>query len=286
MNLEQVRRRAETARTVHDVVHALRSVAAGRIHRAQMAADASDRYYALVVRALGSLAADALPRRATASHSGQTGLLVLTSEQPLCGKLAQNVVELAVERREELARNGPPLLMVVGRRGVRQLASRGVAADVEEPGATSTAGLHDLVKRLAATLAARYHSGELAEVRVIYGRYVSLSEQVPTEEQLLPPNMAELQAQGSKHRRIYSRYMPADELGQALLTEYAFIALYRIAAQMLTSEQAARLVAMDAATRTAERMMQTLRVQENQARQEKITNDVLELVGARFATGT
>jgi F-type H+-transporting ATPase subunit gamma len=126
----------------------------------------------------------------------------------------------------------------------------------------------------------------LAEVRVIYGRYVSLSEQVPTEEQLLPPNMAELQAQGSKHRRIYSRYMPADELGQALLTEYAFIALYRIAAQMLTSEQAARLVAMDGATRTAERMMQTLRVQVNQARQEKITNDVLELVAVRFATGT
>lgn len=286
MNADQIRQRRVTVESIHGVVHALRAVAAGRIQSAQRAVAAADRYFEVVIGSLSAIPIDTVPPRGTSRHGGHVGLLVLTSEQPLCGALTQNIVELADRRRRELAETQSLLLMVVGRRGVRQLMARGVNVDVAEPGATSLAGLRDLVKRLAATLAARYASGELGEVRVIYSRYVSVSEQVPTEERLLPPDLVALRRRALRQGRNYLRYMPAEELLGALMAEYVFIALYRIAAQMLTSEQAARLVAMDGATRSAERMIDELMAQESKARQEQVTNGVLELIGARRASQT
>lgn len=284
MNIDQIRRRRLTVETVHDVVHALRAVAAGRIQSAQQAVVAADRYYEVVVRSLSAVPIDSFPLRLPPGREGRVGLLVLTSEQPLCGALTQNIVDFAERRRRELSDSKHIFLMVVGRRGMRQFAVRGMTPDFVEPGATSLAGLHDLVKRLATTLTARYAAGELGEVRVIYSRYISVSEQVPTEERLLPPDLVTLRRSAVREGRDYARYLPEEEFLTALVTEYAFIALYRIAAQMLTSEQAARLVAMDGATRSAERMMDALKAQENRARQEEITNGVLELISARFAS--
>lgn len=68
-----------------------------------------------------------------------------------------------------------------------------------------------------------------------------------------------------------------------LIGEYAFISLYRIAADSLASEQASRLLAMDGATRNTERMLNSLIDLERRERQGDITRQVLELIAARFA---
>ena len=68
-----------------------------------------------------------------------------------------------------------------------------------------------------------------------------------------------------------------------LVSEYAFISLYRVAADSFASEQASRLVAMDGATRNTERMLQSLVDLERRERQGEITRQVLELIAARFA---
>lgn len=287
MNLEGVRRRRQTVEAVHSVVHALRAVAAGRIQSAQRAAAAAERYYEIAIRSLGGLPFDTVTSRTGLPHDHHIGLLVMTSEQPLCGALAQNLVEMGERRRRRIIEEQPGasvLLMVVGRRGIRQFLLRGVTPDVAQPGATSLAGLRDVVRRLAGTLAERYASGEIGEVRVIYSRHVSVSEQRPTEERILPPDLPALKRSAVQEGSEYAHYMPAEELLQALIAEYAYIALYRIAVQMFTSEQAARLVAMDAATHSAERMVESLRAQESRARQEQVTSEVLELIGTRFAS--
>lgn len=67
------------------------------------------------------------------------------------------------------------------------------------------------------------------------------------------------------------------------MSEYAFISLYRAAADSFASEQASRLVAMDGATRNTERMLDALLNLERRERQGEITRQVLELIGARFA---
>ena len=113
-------------------------------------------------------------------------ILVMTAEQPLCGPFNQNVLALAERRFRDLKQAGPVQLLVVGRRGMRHLAARGIAADGAEPAATSVQGLRELVKRLARLLGRQqaYAGGDT--VHVIYNRYQSVTEQIPTEERILP----------------------------------------------------------------------------------------------------
>jgi hypothetical protein len=78
-------------------------------------------------------------------------------------------------------------LLVVGERGKRQLLARGIKADSVEPAAPSLQGVRDLVKRLASRVDRHYAALGLGPVHVIYSRYQFISQQVPTEEELLPP---------------------------------------------------------------------------------------------------
>jgi len=209
-----------------------------------------------------------------------TLLLVMTSEQPLCGAFNQNVLELAEKRWQELSQQGGVRLVVVGHRGERQLLARGLELDASEPAATSPQGLRDLVKRLAAMLDRRFARGELGAVRVIYSRYQSISEQIPTEERILPPDLPAFQRGGSPPETYH--YLAVPVLLAGLVSEYAFISLFRIAADSFASEQASRLLAMDGATRNTERMLGELLDLERRERQGEITRQILELIAARF----
>jgi len=166
---------------------------------------------------------------------------------------------------------------------VRQLAGRGIVPDVSDHAATSLQGLRDLVKRLATMVDQRYARREIGSLHVVYSRYRSVSEQVPTEDSILPLDLARLPRPELLPRSGFFRYLPVPNLLAGLVSEYAFISLYRMAADSFAGEQAARLVAMDGATRNTERMLRALLDLERRERQGQITRQVLELIGARFA---
>jgi F-type H+-transporting ATPase subunit gamma len=210
---------------------------------------------------------------------------VLTSEQPFCGAFNQEVLALAERRITELRRAGPLHLIAVGQRGVRQLISRGIVPDSAEPAVTSLQGLRDHVKRMATTIDGLYAAKQVGELRVIYNRYQSVSEQVPTEEQILPLTLNGVQPPTLSPvppRASYYRYLPMPVLLAGLVSEYAFISLYRTAADSYVSEQASRLIAMDGATRNTEKMLNALLDLERRERQRQITRQVLELISSGF----
>jgi F-type H+-transporting ATPase subunit gamma len=103
---------------------------------------------------------------------------------------------------------------------------------------------------------------------------------VPTDEQILPLHLS---AAPTPTANFY-RYLPVPVLLAGLISEYAFISLYRMAADSYASEQASRLIAMDGATRNTEKMLSSLLDLERRERQGEITRQVLELIAARFAT--
>jgi F-type H+-transporting ATPase subunit gamma len=215
-------------------------------------------------------------------------LLVLTAEQPFCGAFNQNILALAERRWQELrgAHRRACSLVVIGQRGARLLQARGIVPDTSESAATSLGGLRDLVKRLTQMVDAGCAHGDIGSLHVLYSRYRSVSEQVPTEERILPLDLTELVRETSaseEKRGRYYRYLPVPILFAGLISEYAFISLYRMAADSFAGEQAARLVAMDSATRNTEKMLDSLLELERRERQGQITRQVLELVGARFA---
>ncbi|MFI5457472.1 MAG: F0F1 ATP synthase subunit gamma [Isosphaerales bacterium] len=186
MTREATQRRRQAVETVHDVVSAMRAIAAGRIQSAQRALESARRYDDVVLRALAAVLSESAAIQPSAGRSPTT-LLVMSSEQPLCGSFNPDVLDLAERRWHELLQEGSVHLLVVGQRGMHQLLAYGVPLDGAEPAATSLDGLHDLVNRLAKLLGKRYTTGELGILRVIYSRYQSISEQVPTEVRILPP---------------------------------------------------------------------------------------------------
>src|SRR5690242_1041916 len=106
MTLEQTQRRRQAVSTIHDIVGAMRAIAAGRIQGAQRALAATRRYEEVVRRSIGSLAGKSAVRSLPAVDGRPPLLVVLTSEQPLCGAFNQEVLALAERRWQELLRLG------------------------------------------------------------------------------------------------------------------------------------------------------------------------------------
>lgn len=285
MSREATHRRKQAVETVHDVVSAMRAIAAGRIQGAQRALEGARRYHEVVLRGMSALL-DGASRSPAAPDHRPTTLIVMTSEQPLCGTFNPDVLAFAERQWVALRGSGDARLVVVGQRGIRHLLARGIEVAAGEPAATSLEGLHDLVKRLADLLGRRHASGDLGTLLVIFNRYQSLSEQVPTEVRLLPPDLEEIRRSAPVRRSEFRRYLSPIELLGGLVREYLFISLYLVAVESFASEQASRLVAMDASKRNTEKRLDQLRDLERRERQAEITAQVLELIGARFAAGT
>ncbi len=285
MTLQETQRRRHAVATIHDIVGAMRAIAAGRIQSAQRALASSRRFEDVVLRSIRVVTADSAEPVCLQGPGHRTLVLVLTSEQPFCGAFNQDVLALTERRLRELQGEGEAQLVVVGHRGARQLAARGVVPVATEPAATSVHGLRDVVKRLAAIVDEQIATGQLGTLRAIYNRYQSISEQVPTEEQILPIDWAALRESSAPLQTSYDLQLPAADLLVGLISQYAFIRLYRIAAESFASEQASRLTAMDGATRNTEKMLNSLSDLERRERQGEITRQVLELVASRFAAG-
>jgi F-type H+-transporting ATPase subunit gamma len=283
MTLEQTQRRRQAIATIHDLVGALRAIAAGRIQSAQRALASSRRYEDVVLRAILALTTDSDSLSVREAHGKPMLMLVMTSEQPLCGTFNQDVLSLAERRLHELRQEGDVRLMVVGHRGSRQLSGRGIVPDAAEAAATSVHGLRDVVKRLATWVDQRFAAGELGTLRAVYSRYKSISEQVPTDEQILPLDLAKIRESALPVKATYDRQLSDPVLLAGLISQYAYIRLYRMAADSFASEQASRLTAMDGATRSTEKMLQSILDLERRERQGEITRQVLELVASRFA---
>ena len=285
MTLEQTQHRRQAIATIHDIVGALRAIAAGRIQSAQRALASSRRYEDVVLRAILALTTDSDSLSVRESQGKPMLMLVMTSEQPLCGTFNQDVLSLAERRLHELRQEGDVRLMVVGHRGSRQLSAHGIVSDASEAAATSVHGLRDVVKRLATWVDQRFAAGELGTLRAVYSRYKSISEQVPTDEQILPIDLAKIRESALPVKACYDRQLSDPVLLAGLISQYAFIRLYRMAADSFASEQASRLTAMDGATRNTEKMLQSILDLERRERQGEITRQVLELVASRFAAG-
>lgn len=283
MSQQELRDRRHAVEAVRDVVSAMRATAAGRIQAAQRAMAAARQYREIVARGLGAVGPAA---RLIAPHANSGGvlLIVLTSEQPLCGGFNHAVVERAIRAHQEFSRSGKVKLLAVGQRGSRVIASRGLLPDQIEPGATSLGGVRDLVRRLSTRADHGYASGKLAAVDVVYARYHSVSEQVPTVERVLPldPSVVPFPSRPV----TFCRYLPEPELVAGLVSQFAFISLYHAAAESYASEQASRLVAMDGATRNTSRMVDELVGLERRERQNDITRQMLELTAGRFVGET
>jgi F-type H+-transporting ATPase subunit gamma len=128
----------------------------------------------------------------------------------------------------------------------------------------------------------QYLEGEVDEVYLIYNEFRSVAVQRPVREQLLPIPRAHVEGGGEAPVDYIYEPSPEAILGD-LLPRHVRTQVYRALMESLAGEYGARMTAMEAATQNAKEMIGVLTIQYNKARQERITKELLDIVGGAEA---
>ncbi len=282
--LKVIRKRIASVRNTQQITKAMKMVSAAKLRRAQEAAVQARPYAEKMTELLKNVAArvanDAHPLL-TPREEKKVQLVLFTSDRGLCGGYNTNMIRAAEAFiRQQGAREIE--LTLVGRKGGDHFRRRGAKIadryiDILYKPADELAGA------IAQKLISRFVSGEVDAVYILYSRFRSALSQVPTLEKLLPVALAEsteVQAQ----QQIEYLYEPGvEQLLASLLPRIVGVAAQRALLEATASEHGARMTAMESASGNASKMIGSLTLQMNRARQASITRELLEIVGTAEA---
>jgi F-type H+-transporting ATPase subunit gamma len=127
----------------------------------------------------------------------------------------------------------------------------------------------------------RYTKGEIDAVYVAYNEFKSVVAQRPVVEQILPIPRAELTGPGAGEDYIYEP--DPETLFEAILPAYVYVQIWRALLESAAAEHAARMTAMDSATKNAKELTDSLTLHMNRVRQASITTAIIEVVSGAAA---
>ena len=283
-NTRLIKRRIRSVQSIGKVTKAMEMVAASRMKRAQDRALAARPYDEKIRQVIANLSAAIPPGQEGAIHSllevrpvQRVEVLLITTDRGLCGALNSNIIRVASNFL--LEQEVPVSAVAVGRKG-RDFCNRcGQDLLAEVTGMGDRPGLLDIAP-IAKVVTEDYAAGKTDRVYLIYPQFVSTVTQNPVVRQLLPVEPTEFPA-GQNVEYIFepnASYV----LGQ-LLPRFVEMQVYRAILETIASEQSARMVAMRNATDSAKDLFKELTLVFNKARQEAITNELLDMIGTKIA---
>ena len=298
------RRRIRSVKSTKQITRAMKFVAAAKLRRAQEGVYAARPYAKEILRVLRSAAArmespahDLLKRR----PEGKLLVMVLTGDRSLAGAFNSNVLRhTSTFIREH--KDKKLEFLVVGKKGRENLKKRGykfvgeyldVSAHVE----------FSKAKEIAQRVAELYIKEEVDAVYIIYNEFKNVMVQNLRAEKLLPIDPVVLKADKGAEKRIvaenagaagslptepgpqgeglvvdYIYEQPVAEIFAGLVPKYLQSEIYRILLESAAAEHAARMTAMDSATRNASELIDKLTLKMNNIRQAAITKELIEIV--------
>ena len=209
-------------------------------------------------------------------------LVIVTSDRGLCGSFNANIIKLAEKLMAEYEGAGKKVTLVcVGKKGNMYFRKTGKVRQ-SYPDIMGTFQMFN-ARAIAQDVAANFIAGEADKVHVLYGKFMSIASQKPAEETMLPvqPDATETETATTAGDYIYEP-SPA-EIMDVLLPLYMNVMIYHAMLETGASEHAARMTAMDNATRACKDMIADLTLMYNKARQAGITAELMDIVGGAEA---
>jgi F-type H+-transporting ATPase subunit gamma len=278
--LKVIRKRISSVRSTQKITRAMKMVSAAKLRRAQEAAVAARPYAQKLSELLQAVASaitdDAHPLLRANEEQARVRLIVLTSDRGLCG--AYNGALLRTAEAFMRRQSGREVsLTIVGRKGVDYFRRRSATiADrhVQIPGPSVA-----LAREIATKVSREFAEGRVDRVELLYSAFRSALSQVPTIETLLPVAVKSEGAPPLAHLMEPDRASLLDRL----LPQFVEVRIYRALLEAAASEQGARMTAMDSATSNAAKMIFSLTLAMNRARQAAITKELMEIVSGAEA---
>lgn len=296
---KEIRRRIRSVKNTQQITRAMKMVASAKLQKSQGQTKAAQPYAMTLTRLVDHL----LRRVADLEHPflrppegslNRVLLIVFTSDKGLCGAFNANLVR----RVEPFVRSRPEQdfeLITIGRYATRHFRRRGFSIRRSLPAYDYATHFLELTP-LFELVEGAYKAGEVAQVWVLYSRFISTVRQQPTMLQLLPLEHKGLREQVGEDELATMREQAAEapeadlifepsprRVLEILLPRFVRHSLYQAMRENFTSENAARMMAMDNATKNAGEMIESLTLAYNKARQQSITRELLDIVGGAEA---
>lgn len=276
-NITDIKARIKSINDTRQITKAMELISVSKVKRAQENYDKNLLYFKSLLGAIGDLlenvdVTDFGEKYFVKNTTGTTVYIVIASDKGLAGGYNHNVLNLALS---EIINDNDKRVVTFGRTATEFLKRNGIAVDSENP-AVGNPRMRQ-ARSIAYDLCEAYKKGEVDEAKVVFTDMDERGNQPPTCMTILPFDKDQFSATQS-----FSATMIYDPSPQVvlhnLIEQYVVGLIYSIMLHANVSEHKARMVAMESATRNADEMLDKLRLEYNRARQERITNELQEIV--------
>lgn len=281
---KEIRTKIASVQSTQKITSAMQMVAASKMRKAQERMAAS-KPYAQRIRSVISHLANANPEYKhvfmQTREVKRVGYLVVSSDRGLCGGLNVNVFKKVVADSKANADAGIESdLALIGKKSLGFFRSVGghVVATSSELG--DEPSLDELIGTVTTMLKA-FEEGTIDELYVVYNDFVNAMTQKPTLNQLLP--LQPIEDESLSHHWDYIYEPDAKDILDRLLVRFIESQVYQAVVENNACEQAARMIAMKAATDNAGELIRDLKTLYNKARQAAITQEISEIVSGAAA---
>lgn len=291
-NIRELDKRRKSVRNIRKITRTMELIATARFKKAMDRAAAANDYTERITQIVRDLAGAGLevshPLLAQRPEEKAATLLMLTSNRGLCGGYNGSVIRAATLTRQGIETAGSDLRFEIsGKRGINAMKFRKVRIDNSYTTFEDEPKFAD-VARIADRLMEDFVSGRMDRLDLVYTKFISISKQVAVSETLLPfsqPKPAPeatpagaTPARDGRHEN-YEFIPSAASILEEVVPASFRAKLFKCFLDAAVSEQISRMVAMKSATENAGEIIKQLSRTFNRARQAKITQEIMEIIG-------
>ena len=283
---KEIRNKIGSVKNTQKITGAMEMVAASKMRRAQERMSASRPYAETMRKVIGHIAQGNLEYKhpyLMEREVKRVGYIVVSTDRGLCGGLNINLFKAALNDMKQWSAKGAKVdLALIGSKASNFFERHGAKVKAHVSGLGDNPSVNDLIGSVKVMLKA-YDNGEIDRLYLVYNKFVNTMVQQPKVDQLLPLPVTEDSKLAKKHHWDYLYEPDPKQLLDTLLIRYVESQVYQGVVENLASEQAARMVAMQAATDNAGNLINDLQLVYNKARQASITQELTEIVSGAAA---
>jgi F-type H+-transporting ATPase subunit gamma len=285
-SIKEIQNRLEGLEDIKHLLRSVRAMSAIRWRRAKRHLELAQSYAAAVDTQLATILAHTRSNITTPTpgSSGKTtgevnvGLITLTSDRGLCGNFNTELISKALFVKDILKKKNKQVKIIsLGGYGERLFRNEGYEIFHSEKISSSQAVSFVTMRKVIAHIRAYYETRAIDELNILYNRFNYFGSYTPKAVQILPPKLSDLVESPAKVDETLMINSDPEELKTFLLWEHLAARLYLAYIESTVSEHSARLQTMDSAISSLDERVADLEIQYHTIRQEKITQEVLEV---------
>jgi len=284
-SLRDIQRKIQAVKKTKQITKAMNMVASAKLRNAQLRIERfrpyADKYYEIIADLAGRADENVHPLLEKREEVKKIAIILVTSDKGLCGAFNANLCNSALKLAQSKEQEGKDVVFVCVGKKARDFVRKTSFAILESKVDVLNHFDFQLASELGELVIDKFLGQEIDEVYTVFGKFVSIIKQEPISAQILP-----VVSEGEESQEASSEYIfePSVEgLLAELLPRYVKVQIYRALLDTSASEHAARMTAMDNATKNCDELVNSLTLVFNKARQASITAELMDIVGGAEA---